>query len=650
MMTRFTKIFTGLIFTVSICLIMSCSSYDFSGVFSTSPANPQAGETVTLLYNPKGTILESANQIFAIVRTYGNKNYKPASMFSMPNNVIDTEEYKMKRKDTGWLVKILVPDSVVGLVVTLNNETDTDYNEGLGYWVPLYTSDQRLLPGAEAGYAASLVRRGWGAVLDKTLYADTLLSFYNNEFLRNPDKKAGFAFSYFSALKKTKGSDGFVEIEANLQALDNPDQWSEEHLFFLSAWYGAVKNQEKSDYYKTKSREKFPAGRWVQREEAIKFYKKVGSAEKKIFLDEFEAKYPDYSGFNYMRGVIIGEFIKEGSYKQALEYFKVLNDKTWSERPVFSAVNSMKETKNDDLGLVLEIINKSVAVSRQEYDEPSNSKPPLKISSVWKESRAKQLALALDASAVVANALGNADAALTYSEEAYQLTNKQNKQVNEHYAEVLFKNGSLDGAKKILEESIASGIQSPKMEEFLKQIFVNSQGSDAGFTSYYSDLKTQALDDLKAKIQSEMVTQLAPSFTLTDTDGKEVSLSDYKGKIVILDFWATWCGPCKASFPAMKKALNKYEKGNEVKILFVNSKETAEDKLQAVKDLMEKNNYPFHVLMDNKNEVFESYGVTLLPTKLIIDKAGNIRHRSFGFRGETELLDELEAVISILNS
>jgi len=648
MMTRFTKIYTWF-FLVS-CLMMSCSSYDFSNVFSTSPAKPQAGEIVTLLYNPKGTILEGTNQIFAIVRTYGDRNYQPASMFSMPNNVIDTEEYKMKRKHPGWLVKILVPDSVVGFVVTLHNETDTDYNEGLGYWVPLYTQDQHLLPGAEAGYAASLVRRGWGAKLDKTLYADTLLGFYDKEFSRNPDKKPDFAFSYFSALKKSKGSDGFVEIEASLQALDNPDQWTEEHLFFLSAWYGAVKNQENADYYKTKSREKFPTGRWVQREEAIEFYKKVGSAEKKIFLDEFEAKYPDHSGFSYMRGVIIGELIKEGSYRQAFEYFKVLNGKTWSERPVFSAVNSIKETKNDELGLVLEIINKSVAVSRQEYDKPSASKPPLKISSIWQESRAKQLALALDACAVVANALGNTDAALTYCEEAYQLTNKQHKQVNEHYAEVLFKNGSLDGAKKILEESIASGIQSPKMEEILKEIFVNSQGSDAGFASYYSNLKTQALDDLKAKIQSELVTQRAPSFTLLDTDGKEVSLSDYKGKIVILDFWATWCGPCKASFPAMKKALNKYEKGKEVKILFVNSKETAEDKLQAVKDLMEKNNYPFHVLMDDKNEVFESYGITLLPTKLIIDKAGNIRHRSFGFRGETELLDELEAVISILNS
>jgi len=187
MMTRFTKIYTWF-FLVS-CLMMSCSSYDFSNVFSTSPAKPQAGEIVTLLYNPKGTILEGTNQIFAIVRTYGDRNYQPASMFSMPNNVIDTEEYKMKRKHPGWLVKILVPDSVVGFVVTLHNETDTDYNEGLGYWVPLYTQDQHLLPGAEAGYAASLVRRGWGAKLDKTLYADTLLGFYDKEFSRNPDKR-----------------------------------------------------------------------------------------------------------------------------------------------------------------------------------------------------------------------------------------------------------------------------------------------------------------------------------------------------------------------------------------------------------------------------------------------------------------------------
>ena len=333
---------------------------------------------------------------------------------------------------------------------------------------------------------------------------------------------------------------------------------------------------------------------------------------------------------------------------QAFEYFKSLNDKLWSERPVFSAVNSVKDIENDELRPLLEIINKSVTVSREEYDGPSATKPRLKISGKWKETRATQLALALDAYGLVTNAMGNSTEALTYSEEAYQLTNKQHKQVNEHYAAILLKNGSKAAAKEILEESIISGIQTPDMEKILKEIFIGTQGSEEGFTSYYSDLKTKAFGDLKDKIESELVTQRAPSFTLTDTDGKEVSLSDYKGKIVILDFWATWCGPCKASFPAMKKARNKYEK--EVKILFVNSKETAKNPLKAVKDLMEENNYPFHVLMDNKNAVFESYGISLLPTKVIIGKDGNIRHRSFGFRGETELLDELDAIISILNS
>ena len=97
MMTRFTKIYTW--FFLFSCLMMSCSSYDFSGVFSTLPAKPQAGEIVTLLYNPKGTVLEGSNQVSAIVRTYADRDLQPVSMFSMPNNVVDTEEYKMKRKN-----------------------------------------------------------------------------------------------------------------------------------------------------------------------------------------------------------------------------------------------------------------------------------------------------------------------------------------------------------------------------------------------------------------------------------------------------------------------------------------------------------------------------------------------------------------------
>ena len=65
MMTFFKNKYAGLIFNISICLVISCSSYDFSSVFSTLPVKPQAGETVTMLYNPKGTVLESSNKVSA---------------------------------------------------------------------------------------------------------------------------------------------------------------------------------------------------------------------------------------------------------------------------------------------------------------------------------------------------------------------------------------------------------------------------------------------------------------------------------------------------------------------------------------------------------------------------------------------------------
>jgi len=117
-----------------------------------------------------------------------------------------------------------------------------------------------------------------------------------------------------------------------------------------------------------------------------------------------------------------------------------------------------------------------------------------------------------------------------------------------------------------------------------------------------------------------------------------------------LDFWATWCGPCKASFPGMQKAVQKYANNNNVKFLFVNAWENVSDKKKNAEDFIKKNKYPFQVLLDEQNKVIDSYKVSGIPTKFIIDKAGNIRFMKVGFSGNTDqMVDEISQMISMVN-
>src|SRR5690554_4232897 len=143
-------------------------------------------------------------------------------------------------------------------------------------------------------------------------------------------------------------------------------------------------------------------------------------------------------------------------------------------------------------------------------------------------------------------------------------------------------------------------------------------------------------------IAQETRPEPAPDFTLKDLDGNTVSLSDFEGKVVVLDFWATWCAPCIKSFPAMQMALDKYKDDPGVEFLFINTWEQRDDPSVMVKQLMERRGFNFLVLLDQKdpvskrNPVVESYGVIGIPAKFIVDTKGNIRHKVTGFKGGSD--------------
>ena len=117
----------------------------------------------------------------------------------------------------------------------------------------------------------------------------------------------------------------------------------------------------------------------------------------------------------------------------------------------------------------------------------------------------------------------------------------------------------------------------------------------------------------------------APPFTLNDVEGHPVSLTDYKGKIVLLNFWATWCEPCKKEMPEIQAAYEQYKDRGFV-VLGVNFGENPDPAVSFV----HHGRLTFPVLLDRKVNVAERYGVLGLPVSFFIDADGMIRERVFG--------------------
>ena len=117
----------------------------------------------------------------------------------------------------------------------------------------------------------------------------------------------------------------------------------------------------------------------------------------------------------------------------------------------------------------------------------------------------------------------------------------------------------------------------------------------------------------------------APAFTLKDLDGKDVSLSDFKGKWVILDFWGSWCPWCIKGFPELKEAYNKY--GDELVIIGIDCRESEDDWKAGVA----KYELPWVNLYNPENsQLTEEYNVPGYPTKVIIDPQGKIKNITIG--------------------
>jgi thiol-disulfide isomerase/thioredoxin len=243
--------------------------------------------------------------------------------------------------------------------------------------------------------------------------------------------------------------------------------------------------------------------------------------------------------------------------------------------------------------------------------------------------------------------------AFTAFKEYYDQAQRKTPSLTANYYYLMSKSGKQQEALPELEHAVLAGVANDDLKSELRTAYGKlNPGKDA--KAHVSALVKQFEEQHKAELATKMISETAPDFRVTDLNGKPVSLSDFKGKTVVLDFWATWCGPCKRALPAMQMTVDKYKADPTVKFLFIHTWESVANPKEEAMKYFADNNFRLPLYMDvkdpatHKNPAVSAFDVKGIPAKFVIDGEGKIRFKTSGFGGTNEAaVNELSAMIEL---
>lgn len=553
----------------------------------------------------------------------------------------------------GW-VQTDSTTNAIAFVFYAGEEKDVNANKG--YVVPVYNNKKEPVSGYY-GAAANL----WGGGMSDYFLgieanAGVALMVLEEGIAKDPQLKYDpeFLGNYFNFLSRAKKKEAKHLITKELQLFAAKPNLSEIDYTLIAQWYDRFKEKNVADSFRNIMKTTYPKGNWVKADATnalvLSLRAKKPADEKKAQVEEFlkqNSSDNQESIKEFLQQQVANAYVQEKNWKGLFEYAKNLT--AASRASMFNNVSwNMAEEGIENIQEAKRMSYEATSWAENEVKAPTEKKPAMLTGLQWEEQRKRNFAMYADTYAFILYQNGTYKEGLPYAKSAATYNKFADAEYNERYALLAEKALPASEAQKLIEGFVKSGKASAKTKAALKNIYVKEKGSDTGYAAYLTNLEEEAIIARRAEIAKGMINEPAPAFALKDFEGNSVSLASLKGKVVVVDFWATWCGPCIASMPGMKKAQDKYKGNPNVKFLFVDTWEKVDNKLQNAKDFMTKKGYDFHVLLDTEDNVVSDFKVSGIPTKFIVDGKGNIRFKAVGFDGNDDaLVEELTTMIEL---
>jgi thiol-disulfide isomerase/thioredoxin len=612
---------------------------------SFSSENPKPGDKIKFEYSTKGTPLGGVSDFNAIA--YIN------------DGQVRAEEVKLQANGDKWDGEIITNDSTKVAFIVFKKDELIDNNKEQGYSIMMYENGEPV----KGAYAATAeVNNGIGSYL-MGLKTDPQknVELYDKEFSKHPDLKSESIASYASLLMKADKTTAKEKMQPFINELMNKPNKKEKDYQNIMFVYQRLADKEAADKLKKEIEQKFPHGQQVKADKLNAFYSEHDVTKKEAMLNEILKAYPpktkeqkeqmdfyyaniasaaanqkDWALFKKYTGMVINKQNLVGTY----------NNLAWT------LAGDGMEGKPTDLNMAKDLSSEALEYLKQSMEHPAN-KPAYYTEKQYKENLDYSYGMYSDTYALILWKLGDAKDAYKYQQIAVKNMKMGDADANGRYILYKEKVEGLASVKKEIEDYIRDGKSSPQMRDMLKKAFLAEGHNEAEYATYLEGLQKDYYKKLHEELLKKMISEAAPRFALKDLSGNTVSLDELKGKVVVVDFWATWCGPCKASFPGMQKVQEKYKNDPDVKFVYIDSWESKkpEEMQKNASDFIAKNKYDFNVLLDTDDKTISSYAVEGIPTKFFIDPASKVRFKEIGYDGSMDkLIDEVSMMVDVLKN
>ncbi|KJD34496.1 hypothetical protein PK35_01490 [Tamlana nanhaiensis] len=449
-----------------------------------------------------------------------------------------------------------------------------------------------------------------------------------------------FNFFFFSINAQNKVVEMLNNTTSTTQLTKKVDSLlffgSESDMQSIISYYRSKRNGEKISEITKKIIEKFPTGKVAANENILAISKQENVKTMETMVEAFLVKFENSDfDFDSLYLIACDRSAKNKSTEHFLKYFNLIDNNEIKNTVVKYCATMLIEKSPDDIEALLNETLRNYRIGLNNKDDYYRY---VELYSEIFETR------------------GQWQKALDYFEESFfNMKSKTSKKIK-RYSDLLMENKQYRKAFVVLDSLIRSGQGNTELKNrwatTYKKVFPEND-----FNMYSKEIVGEITKQSQEDIIKKVVLEKAPDFTLKDIDGKIHTLEDFKGKYLVIDLWATWCGPCKRSFPAMQEAVNKYKNDKDVKFLFVHTWENSKTPKQDAVSYLNENGFNFDLYMDTKNpqtgvnEMAKALSVNSIPAKIIIDKNGNLRYKGSGFGGgDDQLVVELSALIDYVKA